>query len=128
MMRYLRTCIYCGRVHDDSFKCNFKPKKNWNKYKTETDKLRNKKAWARLAERVKKDSNYLCQVCFDKGRFVYNGLEAHHIIKISDNPDKLLDENNVVCLCRYCHRQADRGELATEYLRELAKKRIDKTK
>lgn len=125
-MKYLRACVYCGQVHEVDFKCKLKPKVDYAKYKKDYDKLRNKKAWARLAEAVKRDSNYLCEVCFDKGRLIADGLESHHIVKIKDNPDLFLDEQNIVCLCKYCHKMADRGELDKDYLRELAQRRIEK--
>lgn len=70
-------------------------------------------------------ANYLCEVCRDLGVYTYDGLEVHHIVKLRDNPDGLLDNYNLVCLCAMHHKQADSGGIKQEYLRKLARKRED---
>lgn len=84
---------------------------------------RNSHKWHSKSREIRERANNLCEVCRDKGRYVYNGLEVHHIEKVRDNPSKLLDNMNLVCLCVTCHKQADRGEISADYLRELAEKR-----
>ena len=37
--------------------------------------------------------------------------------------EKLLDNENLICLCRMHHRLADSGEISQEYLKKLAQKR-----
>lgn len=40
-----------------------------------------------------------CQAC---GR--YDDIEVHHVVPVHLNPDKELDENNLISLCgKYCH-------------------------
>jgi len=65
----------------------------------------------------------LCEICKDRGVYVYEGLEVHHIVKVKENGEGLLDDRNLLCLCVECHKKADRGEIDTEYQRELARKR-----
>ncbi len=65
----------------------------------------------------------LCEVCKAQGVYNYNDLEVHHIEKLKDNPDGLLNDDNLICLCVYHHKQADAGELNADYLRELVKER-----
>lgn len=67
----------------------------------------------------------MCEVCRDQGKVTTKGLEVHHIDKLRDDPDGLIEDDNLVCLCMMHHRMADRGELAKGYLRGLARQRIE---
>ena len=116
----LRACSKCGKIHEASFKClaQVLPK-------TQEQKLRNKNAWRKKSEQIRELSFHLCAVCADNGDYTIKPVEVHHIVKLRDEPEKLLDDFNLVTLCVDHHKKADRGELSAEYLRELAKKRID---
>lgn len=46
--------------------------------------------------------NPFCAVCESKGSLL-NGLEAHHLVPFSVNPELELDKNNLVTLCRNHH-------------------------
>ena len=119
-----KSCSRCGKIHDIKYQCSHnKPKYDNSKYKSEEDQLRNTSAWQKKAIEIKEASNYLCAVCRDKGVYNYDGLEVHHIVKLRHAPDKLLDNNNLVCLCKLHHMQADRGTISKEYLENLAKQR-----
>ena len=76
-------------------------------------------------EEIKKASKWLCAVCFEEGVYNYNSLEVHHITKLKDNLDGLLDDYNLICLCKHHHELADAGKIDADYLRELAKKRVE---
>ena len=67
-------------------------------------------------------------LCFDEGIYNYNNLEVHHIEKLRDDKTKLLDNDNLICLCRRHHIMADKGTLNKDYLYELVKNREDKNK
>lgn len=75
---------------------------------------------------IREKANYLCEVCRDQGRLTYNDLEVHHIVKIKDDSNKLLDDYNLICLCVEHHKQADAGEIETDYLKRLAKDREER--
>ena len=113
-----KACSKCGRIHDSKYKCNVNV--NYNKYKTKEDNLRNTYEWHKKAEEIKEASNYLCSVCRDQGRYTYDNLEVHHIEKLRNNTNLLLDNYNLVCLCRTHHKLADLGRINSEYLRKLA--------
>lgn len=76
-----------------------------------------------MAKNIKEESNHLCAVCLDQGVYTYENLEVHHIVKIRDDVNKLLDINNLICLCRYHHMLAENGDLDKKYLINLVKKR-----
>ena len=74
-------------------------------------------------DNIKQSAFNLCEVCKAQGVLTYTSLEIHHIIKIKDNESLYLDNLNLICLCTFHHKQADRGELPVEYLQELARQR-----
>lgn len=121
----LKSCSKCHNIHDINYKCTAGSKRKY-KYSYEESKLRNTFKWHTKAEQIKKDSKYLCSACKDKGIYQYNDLECHHINKLKDRPDLLLDNYNLIVLCRSCHKLADAGMIDKDYLLKLAKEREDK--
>ena len=127
----LTSCSYCHRIHDKSFVCNAKRQARaliYQRYQknSEESKLRNTSRWHNKSEQIRKDSRYLCSVCEDKGIYNYNELEVHHIVPIKEDKSKLLDDSNLICLCRLHHRLAEEGKIDRDYLLKLAKQRINK--
>lgn len=112
-----RSCSRCGKIHDTNYKCNV------GRNNTNEAKLRNTHKWHSKAAEIKENSNYLCAVCKEEGRYTYDNLEIHHIVKIKDDPTKLLDNYNLICLCVYHHKLADAGKISKEYLLKLAENR-----
>ena len=120
-MSFYRTCSKCGRIHKVGEKCpTFKP---ITYRKTEESKLRSKSAWTNKSIEIREKAKGLCEVCKDKGIYTYKGLEVHHITKLRDDSNGLLDNYNLICLCVEHHKQADNGKLDATYLKKLAKKR-----
>ena len=117
-----KACCKCGRVHDYSYKCN--AWRSPREYKgTEEDKLRSRYSWKKKRVEIKERAFYLCEVCKDKGDYRPKAVEVHHIRKLKDDSDGLLENDNLITLCIDHHRKADRGEISLEYLLELVKKR-----
>jgi 5-methylcytosine-specific restriction endonuclease McrA len=115
----LKSCSKCGKIHPRSYKCNV-----GRVYKkTDESQLRSKYAWTKKALQIKEDANGLCEVCKAQGVYTYNGLEVHHITKLRSDPNGLLEDDNLICLCVFHHKQADEGEISADYLRELVKER-----
>ena len=117
-----KSCSRCGKIHDINYKCN----DNRIYKQSNESKLRNTYSWHTKAEQIKKKANYLCEVCRDNNIYLYDGLETHHIDKLKDKPDRLLDDYNLICLCVHHHKLADDNEIDKDYLFELAKKREEK--
>lgn len=117
----LKACSRCGKIHDFNYSCNVG---KYRKFADTTEsRLRSKRAWQVKRDNIKESAFNLCEVCKAQGTLTYTSLEIHHIIKIKDNEALYLDNDNLICLCTYHHKQADRGELSTDYLRELARQR-----
>ena len=114
-----KSCSKCGKIHDTKYICNV------GRTFTGGDerKLRSKYSWTKKSEEIRERANYLCEVCRDQGIFTYENLEVHHITKVKDDSTKLLENENLICLCQEHHKQADNGEIDKNYLINLAKVR-----
>ena len=118
-MATYKSCSKCGKIHPYGYNCTV----GANRYKVDEDKLRSRYAWTKKSKQIREDAGNLCEVCKALGRATYTGLEVHHIDKLRENVDGLLDDDNLICLCTKHHKQADNGEIDPAYLRELVKKR-----
>ena len=114
-----KSCSKCGKIHSTNFVCT-----KGKVYKGGEERLlRSKYAWTLKSIEIRERANYLCEVCKTKGIYTYEGLEVHHIHKVADSPELLLENSNLICLCTECHKKADKGQLTIDYLSELARLR-----
>ena len=122
----LRSCKRCGRFHEVG-ECPIKiqPRK-YDRSDSVSASFRSRSIWRSKSKQIRKDAQELCEVCRDKGKYVYTDLSVHHITAIKDDAGLALDDNNLVCLCPVCHELAEAGVINSEYLKELAQKRIDR--
>lgn len=126
----LKSCPYCHKIHEKSFKCPKAPKKKKPyKYRSRFDrndieavKFRSSSAWTKKAIEIKERDMWRCLVCRDRGVINYRGLEVHHIEKVTESERDRLNDENLITLCADCHKKADNGELKKGYLKELVKK------
>jgi len=107
-------------MHRSTEICRFKRQ---TAKKTEDQKLRSTRRWTNKSEEIREKSKWLCAVCLQEGRYTYDRLETHHIEKLKDNSDRLLDNYNLICLCKRHHELADEGKIKASYLEELARSR-----
>ena len=116
----LKTCTRCGIVPVDHI-CPYSIQRKYNqdkRYREEKnspqDKFRKTYRWTKKAKEIKERDHYLCQVCIrDRYNTIYtynyNKLEVHHIIPLSEDYSKRLEDNNLITLCDYHHKMADDG-------------------
>lgn len=122
----LKSCSRCGRVHEHSFKCQAM-KVTRIKPDTIANKFRNTQAWRDKRNNIIIRDKGLCQVCIRNiyntfGR-IYNHkiIEVHHIDPIVEAYDLRLEDHNLISLCVYHHKMADRGEIPKKVLKDLIK-------
>ena len=113
-----KSCSRCGRVHAVGYKC---AAYTTPKSRTLDQKLRSTSRWQKKSEEIRAASNYLCELCKLEGKFEYNNIEVHHIIKLKDDSTKMLDNYNLIALCKKHHELADAGKIEASYLEELAR-------
>ena len=105
-----KACKYCGKVHDKGYKCSRMPVKI--KRTTEFDRFRSSSVWQNKRYHIKKRDNFCCRICFlnifeQKIDDFYT--EVHHIIPLSEDYSKRLDDDNLITLCRRHHEEAENG-------------------
>lgn len=119
--RMYRSCAKCGRIHEVGYECRAVAPQPTPK--TRDQELRSTQRWQDKSLEIRKASRYLCAVCEEEGVYNYNKLEVHHITKLRDDEDGMLDNFNLICLCKYHHELADEGKIDANHLRELARRR-----
>lgn len=73
----------------------------------EIQKFYNSKAWRSKREYILVRDNYTCQECLKHNKTIKAAVEVHHIIKVKDNINLALDNNNLISLCTRCHKKLD---------------------
>lgn len=115
----LKSCKYCGRVHDSKYNCGKKPTKKT----TAITKFRSSGRWQKQRDIVLDLDHYMCAACRDEGKYNTEYLEAHHIIPLSEDWNLRLDEDNIITLCERHHEYADQGKIDRKHLKKLIEKR-----
>ena len=118
------TCKYCGVV-ERGHKCPHK-KSRQKTGDRKSDRFRKSSAWTNKSIEIRQRDKYLCQVCL---RNLYNTLsflnwkatEVHHITPIEEDFDRRLDNDNLICLCSYHHKMAEKGDIPREVLYKIVK-------
>lgn len=105
-------CRNCGKLIPYRTKRCEKCQTEWNKQKEEyrnedIKRFRSSGVWTRKSKQVLKDSNYQCQICKDKN-IVAVATEVHHIMPLSIDFNKRLDDDNLIALCEGCHHDIHR--------------------
>lgn len=120
--KMLRSCKYCGRIHDSKFDCGKKPKRN--KPVTYIDKFRWSELWKRKRTEIKERDEYLCQACIRNlpgtiRKYVHENIQVHHNIPINVNYDLRLENSNLIALCPMHHEMAENGEISRETIQKI---------
>lgn len=137
----LKSCTYCGKIHDKKYICQEKEKaekirhdkmidrqKKYNRKKVPDteNKFRWGRKWKKKAESIKRRDLYLCQACIRNlhgtvNQYNSHQLSVHHIVKLRDDYSRRLDDDNLITLCRMHHEMAEHGEIQASVLAEIAK-------
>ena len=105
----LRSCKYCGRIHERNYKCEKRPK--YKRPENDIVRFRQSNKWTEASIRMRERDNYLCLVCQSNGKYNYEDVSVHHIVPLSEDWDKRLDEDNLITLCGRHHEEAESGKL-----------------
>lgn len=121
----LKSCQYCGRIHDSKYDCGKKPKRIIKK-NTEAYRFRSTTAWQLKRKEIKERDSFVCQICLrnlyePERRFETDNLSVHHAIPIEVGWDKRLDNDNLLTCCDKHHEMMEDGRIPYE----VAKKIID---
>ena len=122
-----KSCAYCGRIHEKNYICPKKPvrKHTYNDRDEESAAFRRTNAWKKKAVEIKERDHYCCVICrsglypIGTKEINYKNLEVHRIVKLSQDIDKGLEDDNLITLCAVHHRMADKSEIPERVLKEL---------
>ena len=124
----LKACSRCGKIHAVG-QCALKPNqksRNYDRSNNEAYQFRQRSKWRKKSKQIREDAQYLCEVCRDKKKLVYEGLSVHHITPLSEDTSIGYEDTNLICLCSQCHELAEAEMIYREYLRRLAALRISR--
>lgn len=120
----LKSCPYCGLIHDSKERCPKRPRR-----KREPNKrfsaFRSSWAWQRKRDTILRRDYHLCRICNAGGYGVFlpasdAELQVHHIEPLEEREDLRLEEDNLITLCSQHHRMADDGKIPRALLHALA--------
>ena len=123
----LKSCKYCGRIHEDNVTCRQKPNKT--KVVTPDDNItlfRWSKQWKQKRAEINERDNYCCVVCRHNmyntiQQYTTDNLSVHHIEPLRYDYEKRLDNNNLITLCSMHHKMAEDGDIPKRMLKSLIK-------
>jgi 5-methylcytosine-specific restriction endonuclease McrA len=124
----LKACSRCGRIHAAG-QCKVKAEKkarNYDRSDNEAYQFRQRAKWRKKSKQIREDAKYLCEVCRDKKKLVYEGLSVHHITPLKEDTSIGYEDTNLICLCSQCHELAEAEMIDRDYLRKLAALRISR--
>lgn len=118
----LKSCQYCGKIHDSKYICSERPKRN--KTITEADKFRCTNLWQKKRKEINKRDLYLCQICIRElygtiNKYNTEHLSVHHNIPINEDYNKRLDNNNLLTVCDHHHEMCESGEITREEVQRI---------
>jgi 5-methylcytosine-specific restriction enzyme A len=126
----LKSCKYCGGIHERSYVC---PSKLVNRKQRDTaaDRFRNTNAWKIKRKHIKERDKHLCQVCIRQlhntiNQYTFDDVQVHHIVPIIEDYNKRLDSGNLISLCRMHHEEAEAREISKELLFKIAEEQEEK--
>ena len=127
----LKSCQYCGRIHDSKHICERKRQKIKarqscrSKDNQQIYNFHRSQDWKNKSIEIRQRDNYCCQVCI-RGlhepirKYETENISVHHIIPIAEEWDRRMDNDILISLCRRHHEMADAGEISREWLLRIA--------
>jgi 5-methylcytosine-specific restriction protein A len=118
----LKSCKYCGRIHDSKFDCGKRPQSK--KGRTDKDKFRSTAVWQQKVEEIKQRDLYLCQVCvrnlYDTYyQYNYEDISVHHAIPLEVDFDRRLDNTILLTMCGRHHEMAEQKKIPLKIILEI---------
>lgn len=124
----LKSCKYCGRIHDSQHDCGRKPLPQ--KKMTYIDRFRSSRKWRDKREQIRQRDKSLCQICIRNlygadRQYNYENLSVHHAIPIEADYDRRLDDDNLLTVCGMHHEMAEAGQIPYEVIKQIIDEQED---
>lgn len=124
----LKSCQYCGKIHDSKFECAQKKQaqeKRWSaRRKTGAFSFRKTNTWTNKSLQIRDRDRFMCLCCKANlpgtvKRFNTKDLSVHHIVPIEEDDSKKLDGANLITVCSVHHEMCEAGIISRDVQREL---------
>lgn len=112
-MQMYKTCSRCGKIHKLGQKC-YANTRNYYQADPKVREFRNSAEWHRKTEEIRTRDKQLCQICLTKHIFNYKALSVHHIVPLTEDWTKRLDNDNLITLCDACHKDCESGKVTRQ--------------
>ena len=131
----LRSCKYCGRIHDPRQECPQKKKMSAERYMyrcgTKADRFRRTNAWTAKSLMVRDRDRFMCLCCAAQldgtVRVVETeGLSVHHIVPLEEDFELRLDETNLITVCSVHHEMCEKKEISREEIQRIIMEQEEK--
>jgi 5-methylcytosine-specific restriction endonuclease McrA len=91
---------------------------------SQADYFRRSQAWTDKSIEIKKRDKYLCQICIrglygTVNKYNYSNLSVHHAIPANVDPDRRLDNYNLITTCAVHHDMMERGTIPYEEVKVI---------
>ena len=124
----LRSCRWCGRIHDAGYDCGRRPRSRHGQKmvaeSTAAETFRRTSKWKKKSLEIRDRDKNLCQICLRNLYMTFQTLthyrvSVHHIVPISEDPDSALDDGNLITLCQFHHELAESGFIPRDELKTI---------
>lgn len=124
----LKSCKYCGRIHDKYLVCDQKKEAEKRRQQNRADdrakKYRSTNKWTELSRNVRKRDRYICLCCEallvgTVEQFNNERLSVHHITPIAEDDTLRDDTHNLITVCDVHHELCEAGRIDRETQRQL---------
>lgn len=78
--------------------------KKYNNEQRKNQDFYNSKSWDLTRKQVNNRDRGLCRLCYNKGIITYSEC-VHHIEEVNSNIELRCDTNNLISLCKKCHKE-----------------------
>lgn len=122
-----KACPYCNQFHEINYVCPKRPQRHRDR-DTVIVKFRNSKQWQNKRAYIRMRDRNMCRLCAigygNKPIAYVSEVSVHHIVPLSVDFGKRLDDDNLICLCGYHHELAESGKIPAILLKKLAKSEV----
>jgi 5-methylcytosine-specific restriction enzyme A len=129
----LKSCSWCGSIHDNKYVCDKKPTNKRTKDKiTKEDRFRWTGSWQKKRKYIREDRDkHMCQICIrelynTQKKYNYEDISVHHIVPLVEDYSKRLDDDCLISLCRYHHEMAEDERISRRELIEIVREQEEK--
>ena len=124
----LKSCKYCGRIHDTKYVCEQKDiaekKRMSNRKATNALRFRRTTAWTNKSIDIRTRDKYMCLCCKAQlpgtvKQYNTSNLSVHHIVPIEEDYDLRQEDSNLITVCDVHHEMCEAEQISRDTQRYL---------